>query len=107
MNIHKTVTEKVVQANRKNADKSTGPKSTVGKLAVRHNAVRHGLLAKQILFRHGEVRQQESKQFLDELELDLKPIGFIERMLVEEAGACTGLASARSAGRARSRNWSG
>jgi hypothetical protein len=47
---------------------------------VRHNAVRHGLLAKQISFRYGEVRQQEFKQFLDELEQDLKPIGMIEKI---------------------------
>jgi hypothetical protein len=88
MKTHKTIREKVITANRSNAKKSTGPKTVVGKLAVRHNAIRHGLLAKQILFRHGEVRQQEFKQFLDELEHDLKPIGLIERMLVEEAGAC-------------------
>ena len=88
MNIHKTVTEKVVQANRKNAERSTGPKSTVGKLAVRYNGVKHGLLAKQILFRHDETRQQEFKDFLDGLEHDLMPVGTIERMLVEEIGAC-------------------
>lgn len=88
MKISKTVTPKVMKANKENAQKSTGPRTVTGKLAVRHNAIRHGLLAKQILLRHGEVRQEEFKQFLDELEHDLKPIGFIERMLVEEAGAC-------------------
>ena len=88
MKIHKTVTEEVVQANRKNAERSTGPKSIVGKHAARYNAVRHGLLARQILFRHDEVRQQEFRDFLDGLEHDLLPVGPIETMLVEEIGAC-------------------
>jgi hypothetical protein len=88
MNNHKAVTEKVLEANRMNAKQSTGPKSAGGKLAVRYNAVKHGLLAKQILFRHDKVRQEEFNDFLDELECDLIPVGPIERMLVEEIGAC-------------------
>jgi hypothetical protein len=88
MNNHKAVTEKVLEANRRNAAQSTGPKSAGGKLAVRYNAVKHGLLAKQILFRHDKVRQEEFNDFLDELECDLMPVGPVERMLVEEIGAC-------------------
>jgi hypothetical protein len=34
MKLHKTVTPKVLEANRKNAEKSTGPKSPEGKRAV-------------------------------------------------------------------------
>lgn len=88
MRLSKKVTNSVIAANRENAKKSTGPKTLEGKSAMRYNAVKHGLLARQILFRHDEARQREFKKFLDDLEHDLMPIGPIERMLVEEIGAC-------------------
>ena len=46
MNLTKKVTEKVVAANRKNAEKSTGPKNAAN---VRHNAVTHGLFARELV----------------------------------------------------------
>ncbi len=85
---HKSVTDKVLEANRRNAKKSTGPKSDAGKLAMRHNAARHGLLAKQILFRHHETERNEYKNLLNSLERDYMPVGLVERMLVEEIGTC-------------------
>jgi hypothetical protein len=110
---HKAVSEKVLEANRMNAKKSTGPKSAGGKLAVRYNTVKHGLLAKQILFRHDEARQQAFDDFLDEIERDLMPVGPIERMLVEEICACwwklqeaTGLEFRETTGTLRSRSLS-
>jgi hypothetical protein len=51
MKIKKTVSDKVITANRKNARKSTGPRSAVAKSALRYRAVRHGLLTKALSFR--------------------------------------------------------
>jgi hypothetical protein len=87
MKIHKTISEKVINANRENAKKSTGPKGIAGKLAVRNNAVKHGLLATKLICRTEEERT-EFHALLDELEEDYKPAGALERMLVEEIGVC-------------------
>src|SRR6516162_1766714 len=87
MKIEKTVSEKVIAANRANAQKSTGPKTEDAKLAVRLHAVKHGLLAKGIVFRNEE-EQTEFQSLLDELEEEFQPEGVVERMLVEEIGSC-------------------
>jgi len=42
MKITKTVSQKVIDANRKNAQCNTGPTSSHGKDTVRYNAVKHG-----------------------------------------------------------------
>ena len=84
MKIKKSVSEKVIAANRINAQQSTGPSNVT---AVRHNAVKHGLLAKQIIFRTEE-EKSEFKVFVDALEQEFKPEGMLERMLVEEIGVC-------------------
>ena len=47
MKVKKSMTEKVIAANRANAHKTAGPRNTE---AVRQNAVKHGLLAKHLIF---------------------------------------------------------
>jgi hypothetical protein len=84
MKIRKTVSERVISANRANAQESTGPKDC-GK--VKHNAVRHGLRAKQILFEDEDEEKQYSA-LLEELEVYHQPDGPIEWMLVEEIARC-------------------
>lgn len=83
MKIKKTVSEKVITTNHKNAQQSTGPTSPAGKDAVRYNAVKHGLLAKRIIFRNEE-EEAEFNLFRDELEQQEKPDSLLESMLVEE-----------------------
>ena len=55
---------------------------------MRHNAVKHGLLAKQILFRTPGSGKEAFQKLLDDLERDYVPVGAVEKMLVEEIGAC-------------------
>jgi hypothetical protein len=85
MKIKKTISEKVILANRENATHSTGPRSTEGRNAVRHNALKHGLLAKQLVFRD-EKERADFEQLLDRLEQNYRPQDEFEWMTVEEAG---------------------
>jgi len=87
MKINKTVSQKVLDANRKNAKRGPGPASAIGKAAVRYNAVKHGLLAKHIVFRKEE-EEVEFQVLVDELEQEFQPEGVLERMLVEEIAVC-------------------
>ena len=82
MKIKKTVSEKVIAANRGNAQQSTGPKNVA---AVRNNALKHGLLAKSIVFRNEE-EETEFERLLGALEKDVQPV--IQRMMREELATC-------------------
>lgn len=84
MKIRKTVSNKVISANRNNAQKSTGPKNVS---SVKHNALKHGLLAKHIVF-SDEEEKTEFAAFMEELEKDLSPDGVLQHMLVVEIGTC-------------------
>jgi len=84
MKIKKTVTAKVIAANRANGQKATGPRNTT---AVTQNARTHGLLSKYILFQ-GEEEKKEFDTLLDELEREQQPAGPTERALVEELASC-------------------
>lgn len=85
MRIKKTISQKVMDANRRNAQRSPGPASIKAKDAVRYNAMTHGLLAKRIVFRNDE-EQAEFKALMDELEQEFRPEGVLEQMLAEEIG---------------------
>jgi hypothetical protein len=76
----KTITERVLAANRENGKKSIGPRTTVG---TRYNAVTHSLLAKKILFRD-ESEQGEFAKLGAELSRHHEPIGPTEGALVSE-----------------------
>jgi hypothetical protein len=78
--IKKTISDKVIAANRRNAQKSTGPKNVA---AVRFNAVTHGLLAKRIIFQTEE-EERGFQQLLDQFEEDLMPADILQRLLVHE-----------------------
>jgi len=77
----KTVTDKVLMANRANAQKSSGPRNTD---AVKHNAHKHGLLSKNLHFESDE-EKEAFQQLLKELEEEQKPAGLFDRVLVEDA----------------------
>lgn len=84
MKTKKTMTEKVIAANRANAQKTTGPQNTS---AVSQNALKHGLLAKHLLFRNEEEKMEFGK-LLEELENEHQPAGRTERVLIEEIAVC-------------------
>jgi hypothetical protein len=84
MKITKTVTEKVIAANRANSQKSTGPHNVE---VVKENAVKHGLLARRIVFKNEE-EQFEFNRLFEALCDEYQPSGPTEFMLVEEAATC-------------------
>jgi hypothetical protein len=86
MKTKKTVSTKVIEANRENAKRSTGPRGKLGKLAIRNNAVKHGLLTSRVIFQNEE-EETEFKTLVDDLDDELKPKGKLEGLLVEEIAA--------------------
>jgi hypothetical protein len=82
--VKKSVTDKVIAANRENARKTAGPTNTK---AVRHNAVKHGLLASHLIFRDDEDKS-EFRSLLQDLDDEYQPIGRTEWALVEEIAVC-------------------
>jgi hypothetical protein len=84
MKNQKTVTDKVIAANRKNAQRSTGPQNTI---AVSQNATRHGLLARALRFNNKD-EEKEFETLVHELEEEQQAAGRMERALVEEAAVC-------------------
>ncbi len=78
------------EANKKNASKSTGPKTDDGKAVVKLNALKHGLLAKEMIIRAGDGKEDEKAfvAMLQDLCEELSPEGTIEEMLVERIAAC-------------------
>jgi len=85
MKIKKTVSDKVITANFKNARKSTGPRSAGAKSALKYHALKHGLSTKS--FRSDE-EKAEFRELAAELEEDLKPRGILQGMLVQEIAVC-------------------
>jgi hypothetical protein len=84
MAIRKTVTEKVLIANRANAKKSTGPRSTE---VSSQNSFKHGLLTKKLHFGDDEQRA-EFNALLRELRKEQIPDGAAAQILVEDAALC-------------------
>jgi len=76
-----TVTEKMVEANRRNAQLSTGPKTDAGKAVVAGNAIKHGLTAKELVL-PGE-RKGDLVALRAGLYADLRPVGEMECLLVD------------------------
>ena len=80
-----TVSEKQLEANRKNAQKG-GVKTAEGKAIVKYNALRHGLLAKEVVVTTGEGAEdpEEFNALLADVKTQLAPVGALEEMLVEK-----------------------
>jgi len=74
------------QSNRKNAQRSTGPRTERAKRITRWNAVKHGLLSKAVVITTGERKEnaEEYQSVLAQLRKDLRPVGTLEEMLVEQ-----------------------
>ena len=80
-----TVSEKQLEANKKNAQKG-GVKTPEGKAIVKYNALKHGLLAKEVVVTVGEGAEnpEEFNTLLEDLKAQLAPEGTLEEMLVEK-----------------------
>jgi hypothetical protein len=76
------LSEKQIEANRRNARKSTGPKTAEGKAAVRLNALRHGLRARTVVL--PTENADDFHQLCADLESEFQPRTRAEQILVEE-----------------------
>lgn len=76
------MTDKKLEANRRNARKSRGPKTEEGKRNSSKNAIRHGILANSILV-EGESRER-FVVFLNALVEEYAPQNVREQLLVEK-----------------------
>ena len=84
MKIRKTISEKVIAANRANAQDSTGPEDCT---KTKHNATKHGYRGKKPIFQNAEEEEQYNA-LLEELDGYYQPEGPIEEMLIEEIARC-------------------
>jgi len=70
-----------ISANQANAQKSTGPLSIEGKQKEAGNALKHGLFSKKLLLTDEDPLAYH--QLLEQLSLELSPIGRLEHTLIE------------------------
>src|SRR6202035_4688312 len=77
------ISERQLDANRRNAAKSHGPKTPEGRAAVRHNALKHGLTAAEIILPTTEDKL-EFEQFRAAFEVECQPVVPIEQVIVED-----------------------
>jgi len=83
MKIKKTVTEKVILANRENGKKGRGAKTQRGKDVVAQNATKHGILARNFHFKDDRERADYSV-LISDLDRSFDRDDPITRMLTEE-----------------------
>src|ERR1700694_4033032 len=77
------ISERQLEANRRNAAKSHGPTTPEGRAAVRHNALKHGFTAAEIILPTVE-EKIDFEQFRFAFEEECKPVGPTEQVLVED-----------------------
>ena len=83
MKIKKTVTEKVILANRANGNKGTGAKTQRGKDAASQNATKHGILARNFRFKDDQEKAAYNT-LISDLDRSIDQDDPIQRMLTEE-----------------------
>jgi hypothetical protein len=83
MKIKKTVTEKVIMANRTNGKKGTGAKTPKGKDVVSQNATDHGILARNFRFKDDE-EKADYNTLISDLVGSIDGDDPLQRMLTEE-----------------------
>jgi hypothetical protein len=86
----KRVSQRRIEANRRNAQLSTGPQTARGKKTISRNALKHGLLAREVVITggDGEESQREFDALVARLQNQYRPSGAIEEMLVERIATC-------------------
>jgi hypothetical protein len=84
--MRKTMSLKQIAANRRNARKSTGPKTPQGLAVSKMNAFKHGILSREAVV-HGRCIKEDEQEFdalHQRLWVELKPVGLLEEMLVDD-----------------------
>jgi len=86
----KTVTEKTLAANRRNAKRSTGPRTQRGKAFSRFNAVRTGLFARHVVIPvcDGDESKEEFARLLAAVWQEFHPEGILEDFCVMQIAEC-------------------
>ena len=86
----KTVTQKKIEANRRNARRSTGPRTERGKRTSRFNALTLGLFAKHVVIPicDGYKSEGDFQSLLNGLHGEFQPIGLYEEWLVLKIAEC-------------------
>ena len=84
------VSERKIQANRRNALRSTGPKTARGKRTVASNAIKYGFLARQVVIEYGDGKEtiEDFDDLAERLCEHYKPVGVAEESLVQTIAAC-------------------
>lgn len=84
------ISERKIEANRKNAQRASGPQTAQGKRNSSRNAMKHGLLSKELIIPAGRAKENASEfeQLFAELIEDLQPRGRTELSLVEFIAIC-------------------
>jgi hypothetical protein len=84
------ISERRIQANRKNALRSTGPKTAQGKRTVARNAIKHGLLAREVVITagDGEENLEDFHALVERLWEYYEPVGVVEELLVQTIATC-------------------
>src|SRR4051794_34081758 len=77
------VSQRKIDANRRNAKRSTGPRTEEGKDHVRLNALKHGLTARTVVLPHED--EEAYQQRREAWTKDLNPGGDVAAYLVERA----------------------
>src|SRR3982751_6289143 len=77
----KPISQRKLEANRRNARKSTGPKTARGKRTVAANALKHGLMSQSFPILPYE-NEWEYRAFADAMVRDLAPVGILQREIV-------------------------
>ncbi len=75
------ISQRKIEANRRNAQKSTEPKTEQGKKAVRLNALQHGLCAETIVLPHEDAQAYQNR--LENWTAEMNPRTDMEAYLVE------------------------
>lgn len=88
-NGNRNVSNRKIEANRKNAQKSTGPKTPRGKANSGRNAITHGLFTRQLIdFATQGEDAEEYEILLSGLRIQYEPIGTAEELEVERLALC-------------------
>ena len=79
------VSERRIQANRKNAALSTGPKTARGKQIVSRNAIEHGILTREVVITAGDGEEslEEFHELVEQMRNCYQPVGVVEETLVQ------------------------
>jgi hypothetical protein len=76
------ISQRQLDANRRNAQLSTGPRTPEGRAAVRSNALRHGLTAKIAVL--DNENPEHFQEMLDAFQAEHQPVGPTEDLLVHQ-----------------------